>query len=159
MCTQPVTLLELSKVTIPLLSCLTPHRSLQVSSITIFYRTFGWPIICTDTYSQCYFGHWHPQQCFIQSSSLVGQDAIYIKASNDFLFSIKKKYPALWYSIYRKCTVPVNKFLHVSDGTLDKCLRPLLAMIGWSIIYMDTIHIAILFTNTSTMFDITKHIH
>ena len=25
------------------------------SNITSFYRTFSWPIICTDTYSQCYF--------------------------------------------------------------------------------------------------------
>ena len=49
--------------------------------ITSFNRTFGCPIICTDTYSQCYFGHWHLQQCLIQSSSLVGQDAIFVDKS------------------------------------------------------------------------------
>ena len=27
----------------------------HASHITSFYRTFGCPIICTDTYSQCYF--------------------------------------------------------------------------------------------------------
>ena len=50
---------------------------------TSFYRTFGCPIICTDTYSQCYCGHWHIQQCLTQSSSLVSRDAIFSdKASN-----------------------------------------------------------------------------
>ena len=27
---------------------------------------FGCSIICTDIYSQCYFVHWHLQQCLIQ---------------------------------------------------------------------------------------------
>ena len=46
-------------------------------SITSFNRTFGCPIICIDTYSQCYFRHWHLQQCLIQSSSLVSRDTIF----------------------------------------------------------------------------------
>ena len=49
--------------------------------ITSFHRTFDCPIICTDTYSQCYFLRWHLQQCLIQSSSLVSQDAIFVDKS------------------------------------------------------------------------------
>ena len=37
----------------------------------------GCPIICTDTYSQCYCGHWHLQPCLTQSSSLVIRDSIF----------------------------------------------------------------------------------
>ena len=58
-----------------------PHWRITVyisELITSFYRTFGCPIMCIDTYSQCYFGHWHLQQCLIRSSSLVGQDAIFV---------------------------------------------------------------------------------
>ena len=42
-----------------------------------FYCTFGCPIIYIDTCLQCYFGHWHLQQCLIQSNSLVSRDAIF----------------------------------------------------------------------------------
>ena len=43
----------------------------------------GSPIIYTNIYSQCYFVHWHFQQCLIQSSSLANQDALlWIIASN-----------------------------------------------------------------------------
>ena len=46
--------------------------------ITSNNRPFDCPIICTDIYSQCYFAHWHLQQCLIQSSLLVNQDAIFV---------------------------------------------------------------------------------
>ena len=75
-----------SSTDIPHSTFSTPHITCTTSHtlrITSFYRTFGCPIICTDTYSRCYFGHWHLQQCLIQASSLVSQDAIFgDKASN-----------------------------------------------------------------------------
>ena len=46
-------------------------------SITSNNRSFGCPIICTDIYSQCYFVHWHPQQCLIELNSLANWDAIF----------------------------------------------------------------------------------
>ena len=39
---------------------------------------FGCPIIYIDIYSQCYFVHWHLQQCLIKSSSLANRDAIFV---------------------------------------------------------------------------------
>ena len=46
--------------------------------ITSNDRPFGCPISCIDIYSQCYFVHWHLQQCLIQSSSLANQNAIFV---------------------------------------------------------------------------------
>ena len=41
-------------------------------------HSFDCPIICTDIYSQYYCFHWHLQQCLIQSSSFVNQEAIFV---------------------------------------------------------------------------------
>ena len=54
-----------------------------LSTITSYGRPFGCSLMCTDIYSQCYFVHWHLQQCLIQSSSLAKRNAIFIdKTSN-----------------------------------------------------------------------------
>ena len=38
--------------------------------ITSNCRHLSCPIVCTDIYSQCYFVHWHLQQCLTQSNLL-----------------------------------------------------------------------------------------
>ena len=51
--------------------------------ITSFYRTFGYPIICTDTYAQCYFGlDTSNNDLYKQVHWLVRTPFLSIKASN-----------------------------------------------------------------------------
>ena len=52
----------LLKLAADLIYILTSHVAYLCYSITSFYHPFGCPIICTDTYLQCYFGDWHLQQ-------------------------------------------------------------------------------------------------
>ena len=46
--------------------------------ITSNCRHFGCPIVCTDSYSQCYYGCWHLVQWLTQSSALVDWNTIFI---------------------------------------------------------------------------------
>ena len=84
----------------------------RFTCITSFYRTFGCPIIYTDMYSQCYFGHWHLQQCLIQLSSLVSHHAIFIdnERNNQYYFFLanQQKAGTKIYSL-TQCSLSVNE--------------------------------------------------
>ena len=88
---------------------------LDYGYITSNNRPFGCPIIYTGIYSQWYFIHWNIRQCFIQSSSLANQDAIFV---NNLLvmkhtrrFSNWMRTTRLWTD--KRSTSIVKKFEHV----------------------------------------------